>query len=930
MRSLLFVTLLVSTAALAGWRSLGTVNGTFSDLQVVDAGAVLVASNIELVLLVAEADGGVTRANSIAGASTGGGVFGANCLAGTSGTNVVYSAGCGTARAVPNTPIAVRFVGGRLVVLTVSGSSYNMFSGPIATGPFSMGTGAWVSAGGTRMRVARINGVDVAVANNTAQAQYLVSLNGGSTAVVATSQSLTELSPFERIGNAALFGVGASGPVLHPDLSATTALAPTMPANFIARRVAMGRDVALLSSTTGQLASPIPDPANVALTWRLRPDAGFAVPNAAMHCLDSTWCAVIDSTSRVWLYENAAAPVAFVAPTTAVAGQTVTLTVDAGDPDGDPLFHAWSAGTPATGAVDGDSVNFTVPLDAGCGPLNLTVITRDGLNVISTPALISVGGGRGALDVSTPSGTPVAGGPAVSLQAFIDGGCESATFSWASSDGQSGSGDRFSYQPAATSCGGPVTVTLTATWGSGAPPTETRLVQFAPVPWGAPNTPAFPMGATQLTGTTQVWAATGVEHACSMTPGFPGTELLWDPIDAGVGVATVLDGGFLQLAVPPLCVDSRFVASARRQVVMEARGRVSAPATLEVALIANVAPLDAMTAYQVTAAKDGGELAGDTLVTATCLPQRTLESELTVFDGLVQVSSVRVPTPGPYALPLPGGCATRASLVARLFEDGGFTGATQTIPISLPAASPAIGELTPSVVKTTCGAGVRAQLTLEPVVGACQSAETSWRVLSGPSLRLAAGGGSTIDLQTTQLDLSMAGEQLVIEWSADAGPGNSATETRVVDIGVDPFVEVRARTTPLLRREESAFTFEITLTNTTDCAVDGLQLVVPLSQGTPLLETAQVDGVRADAQLQNDTLVLSNLALEARGQRVLRVAAKPKLLASPTVQPAVTLRGLPVSIDVAAPTPAGCGCSTTGPEWLLVALFAVARRRRRE
>jgi hypothetical protein len=113
-------------------------------------------------------------------------------------------------------------------------------------------------------------------------------------------------------------------------------------ARGIARRVAMGRDVALLSSTTGQLASPIPDPANVALTWRLRPDAGFAVPNAAMHCLDSTWCAVIDSTSRVWLYENAAAPVAFVAPTTAVAGQSVTLTVDAGDPDGDPLFHAWS------------------------------------------------------------------------------------------------------------------------------------------------------------------------------------------------------------------------------------------------------------------------------------------------------------------------------------------------------------------------------------------------------------------------------------------------------------------------------------------------------------------------------------------------------------------------------------------------------------
>lgn len=928
MRSLVLASLIVSTVALAGWRSLGPVNGTFADLQVVDAGAVLVASNTELVLLVAEADGGVTRANSITGAISGGGVFGANCLAGTTSTNVVYSTACGTTQLLPTPAVAARFVGGRLVVLTQSGSTYAMIPGPISTGPFSISVGTWNSTAGPRLRVAHINGLDFAVASNTAQAQYLVSVDGGSTTIVMTPQALTELAPFDRNGSAALLGVSSAGVVLHPDLLSTAALAPMVPASFVPRRVAMGRDVAMLSSTTGQLASPVPDPANLAMSWRLRPDAGFAVPNASMHCLDSRWCAVVDSTSRLWLYENAAAPVAFVAPASANPGQTVTLTVDAGDGDGDPLFHVWSAGTPAMGAVDGDRVDFTVPLDAGCGPITVNVSTRDGLNSVSTPAVVTVTGARGGLEVSAPSGTPVAGGPAVNFDAFLDGGCETATFSWSSSDGQTGTGSQFAYQPPATWCGGQVSLTLTATWAGGAPPTDTKLVQFTPVPWGAPNAPSFPMPATQPSGTTRTWTSSGSEHVCETTAGFPRTELLWDPIDAGVASVTLVDGG-LQLTVPPLCVDARFVATARRQVVGEAQGRVSATATLEVALVADVPPLDATTNYQVTASKDGGELLGDTLVVATCVPQRALESELTIFDGLVAVSSARVPTPGPYNLTLPGGCATSASLVARLFEDGGFTGATQTIPISLPAASPAIGALTPSMVKTTCGEGVRAQLTLEPVAGACQSAETSWRVLSGPSVQVASGAGSTIDLQTTQLDLSMAGEQLAIEWSADAGPGNSATDTRVVDIGVDPFVEVRARTTPVPRREESAFTFEVTLTNTTDCAVQGLELVVPLSQGTPFVETAQLDGVRAGARLENDTLVLSDLSLDARAQRVLRVAAKPKLLASPTVQPVVTLRGLPVSIDVAAPKPTGCGCSTTGPEWLVLALFAVARRRRR-
>lgn len=930
MRALLLAILVLSSVAFAGWRSLGTVNGTFNDLQVVDAGAVLVSSSTELVLLVTQSDGGVMRANSLAGNFRGGGVFGLSCMAAADvlTSNIVYSTGCGMPQSLPAPPAGARSSGGRLAVLTQSGSNFQIVSGPIASGPFMGAVATWAGAAGPRLRAASASGADFAVANNPAVSEYRVSIDGGPASVVVAAQPFVEASPFERNGSPALLGVSSSALVLHPDILSTASVTPTLPAGFVPRRLAIGRDVAMVSNTTGELASPVPDPANPTMTWRLRPDAGFAVPNAAMHCLDSKWCAVIDSTSRVWLYENATTPVAFVAPRSATAGQTITLTVDAGDGDGDPLFHVWSAGSPAVSSVDGDSVDFTVPLDAGCGPLSVNVTTRDGLFSVVTPATVTVDGVRGALTVSAASGTPIAGGPAVNFDGFIDGGCASASLSWSSSDGQTGTGSRFSYQPAATSCGGQITLTLTATWSTGSPATESRLVQFTLVPWGAPDAPVFATNATQPAGTTQSWTTLNVEHVCATTGGFPGTELLWDPIDAGVAGVTLLDAG-LQLTVPALCVDSRFVATARRQVVGETQGRVSTAGTLDVTLVANVPPLDAAANYQVSAAKDGGELYGDTTVVATCLPQRSLESELTVFDGLVAVSSARVPTPGPYVLTLPGGCSTSASLVARLFEDGGFTGATQTIPISLPAAAPAIGALTPTVVTAACGQGVRAQLNLQPVAGACQSAETTWRVVSGPGLDVSSGAGPVIDVQTTQLDLSMVGQPIVFEWSADAGPGNVVTETRTVDVGVDPFVEVRTRTTPLLRREESTVTLEVTLTNTTDCAVQGLELALPVTQASPMLETAQLDGVRVDAQLENGSLVLRDVALEARGSRVLRVAAQPKLLATPTAQPTVTLRGLPVSIDRAAAKPTGCGCSTVGPEWMLVALFAVARRRRR-
>lgn len=929
MRALTLLLTLCSLPAFAGWRDYGLVNGTFSDVQVLDAGFVLVSSigtGAELVALVGEADGGVTRVVSLAGAFQGGGYFGNNCLAGVA-TNVTYSAGCGTAVTLAAAGQGGRQTGNRLSVLMLTGSTYAVGSGPISTGPFTA-AGSFTSSTGVRVRSATIGGVDYAVANNVSLANFLLSVDGGTSTQIGSGVVLSELSPFSRSGVPALLGVTSAGALsLQPIINNTMSLAPSLPVGFVARRVAMGTDVGLVNSTTGALASPVPDPSSPTLVWRERPDAGFGVPNVAMHCLDSKWCAVLDSASHLRVYENAAAPLGFVSPVSASAGAVVRFTVDAGDPDGDPLFLSWSGGTAVLGS-DGTSVDFTVPLDAGCGTSGVVVTLFDGVHQtqVNADALL---GGRGAISSSAPSPSAVyAGGPAVTFDAALDGGCIGATFSWSTTDGQSASGATFSYQPAATWCGGTVDVTLTTTWASGAPATESRTVTLSPTPWGVPNTPSFTSG-TQPAGTVQAWLVDpGAEHACSTTGGFPGTELLWDSIDGGGATVTIIDGGLSIDA--PACVPGRVVATARRQVIGETLGRVSGPASLDVSITASVPPLDATANFTMSVEVDAGQAVGATALTATCLAQRAVESELRIFDGTTQVTNVRRPL-GPFALALPGGCNGAGSIEAELVEDGGLTGAIVRQPLPLPSASPEVGTLATTRVNAVCGRGVSEQLTLIPSPNACASALTSWQLASGPALVAPSGSGTVVAIDTVAKDLSMAGEQLVFNFVADGGAGQLASAQRTIDIGVDPFVQVALITHPLLPREDSSLELEVQLTNTTECDVAGLDLSVPLTGASPLVETVTLDGQRIAATWDSGALTITSLALPAKATGVVRMAARPKLLGTPSGAPSVTLRGLPVSLDAPghAPAASGCGCAALDATSLLaLALVTLARRRR--
>lgn len=935
MRALRLLIVLLPTLALAGWRQLGTLGGTPRDVVVVDAGMVVATSSGaggNAILWVANADGGVTTLASLpTGNYVGAGVVDGGCLVALdSAANLSFAAGCGTTVAgISSTGLRLRVFGNdQLVMTTTTGINDSLRIGPASGTTFPVVGSTMLGGTPKGLQTARIGGADFHVVNQISN--YALSVDGGAWSSIAIGKTLRDLSPFERGGVPSLLAITTAGElVLVPDVRATPTVAPTFPSN-IAAFVGMAPGASLVTTTTGEVWSPIPDPARYGELWRARTGVPALMTNR-VHCLDARWCAAVDATGGVWLYEDAAAPVLDVPSLQVDAGATVRLTADAGDGDGDPLFLSWSGVSVTPVSADGYVVDAVIPAGAACGPLPFTVTARDGLHVVPVQSNLEVVG-HGTLQTNAPVVAPETGGAPVTFSAFIDGGCDSASLSWSTSDGQSGTGAQLTWTPPKTVCATTTTtITATATWSRGLPSTTTAQEVVTLAPWGLAEDPVFPAPASQLGGTTVLWRPIGTDHACAMTTGFPGTELVWEPILPGAATVTPLDGGLLVTAAE--CVGGQLTATARRRVV---GGQLLSDAgTIVIDLQANVAPLDATTPFTLTAAGDAGVVFGELSVLATCQAQRALEAQVSVFGaGMTLITDGTFDASGPWSLPVPNGCAGgNFEIVARLFEDGGDTGASDRQTVMLSGTPVAVGAQSVSQLLARCGEGVRSTVSLLPVAGTCAATETSWRQVSGPPLSATSGVGPSFELQTERTDVSMAGERLVIEWSVDGGGGLVATETRTLDVSVDPFVLVSVRSSPVLRREESAYELELTLKNTTACAADGLTLEVPFSGATPVLDSVLVDGVRTAARLQDGALVLDGVGLPADGAVVIRLAARARLLATPSVDPVVSLHGLVVSMTApdGMPVPSGCGC-TSGTDVagaISLALLVLARRRRR-
>lgn len=933
MRRWLAIASLLPCLALADWRQLGTVSGTPADIVVVDAGLVVTASsgtNGTATAWLASSDGGVQQLATLTGASgyVGAG-FDGQCLSAlTPSSSLEFSSGCGGPVTIGvNSAGAYRSLGARGVAVTFSGSIASFVSAADIATTWSAQPPTFTQQATARgLGLVNVAGIDFATTAVTGVPGIRVSVDGGAPFSVAGVPASTDVVPFSMNGSPAALAVTSAGAlVLVPDVRATTIATPTLPAGLSARRVAMAGTNGLASTTTGIALSPIPDTANVGLSWVPR-TAGPGL-DGRVHCLDARWCAALLTSGAVLLYENVHAPRFELSTTTMTPGVPSHFSVDAGDDDGDPVFVIWSSpGAVVTsdgGAPNGSSVDITFPATSCTAVLEVTA--RDSLFSTTLPVTVS-SERRGGVELTGPS-SAIAGGPAISFSADLDGGCVSATFTWSTTDGGAGAGAQFEWTPPATSCtpGADVLVTATATWSAGAP-TTTQVSRVVTIePWGAPEAPVFPSGAVQDGGAAVVWSPSNGEHVCAAAAGFPGTVLVWESIDAGAAQIEIVDGG-LRIEAASSCEATRVEGTAYRVVVGEQFGRRSASGSLAVDVLPSREPLDANAMFAVVANAGAGVAEGTTTLTASCLEQRDVEARISVLEASTEITSNTFATPGGWSLPIPGGCAGGTyEVVAQLLEDGQLTGAEARQTISTMAAPVEVGVLDVTEARVECGATPITTVTLQPVDGACASTSVAWRALAGPALSSSSGSGSTVPIQLVSGELASVGQVVDLEFTVSGGGTNVKTETRGVKLVTDPFVDVSVREEPLLAQQEQGRVVVISLSNRTACAVEGL--TVSLEGRRLVAESLHVGEARALAEQRDAALVVRDVALPAAGSVELRVFQGPSLDGSVSVS--VSMNDVVVGEQRAAPV-RECGCSAAGGGVTALWLLAAALLRRRK
>lgn len=951
MRVLRAMVVLVPMLAFAGWRQVGTVTLPLQDLQIVDAGVVLtVASGAAIAWHVADA--GVVQ-NTLIGNFVGAGEFGAGCLVGVSGLRALtYSAGCGpvgTTIGVTGTALRFRLLSGQpfgVSTVLTSANFDTLFSGPNASNGWDpQGVAQSSNSNPRTLQATSVAGIDVAamvVGTLGAPASVRISVDGGAPFAVNNLGVLRDAAPFTRLGLPAVIGTLATGGalILVPDINSPgSTLVPSTDAGTVARFVSMSGLTGMATTLGGALLGPIPDPTRPAAAWTIR---GSPVPglNDRITCLDR-WCATVDvANGNVWFYENDTAPgVALIAPPIN-PGQTVRLVADAGDGDGDPVYVSWSGGgtgvfVAVPGIDDGTQVDYVAAASGICAPTTVDVTVNDGLagHERTIPVTLPLQFDRGTLLTSASTSTPLAGGQPVTFAAIVDGGCTGTTLTWTVNGSPMGTGPTLAWSPPVTECnadGGQVTITATATWVNGTPATTSQSQVIVVQPWGAPETPVFPPDASQASGSAAQWTPIGSEHVCSSSGDFPGTVLVWSNLPDG---GTPFDGG-LSITAPRTCTPLQLTATAQRVVFGEDAGRISDAGLLVVDIIPETAvPLQATTEFFISVGGDAGHVFGVLKADAGCAEERGLTAMVTVFTGgaFVADGGFSPLDGGEWDLQVPGGCSGgRYDVVAELYEGTRSTGAIAQGFVDLTFSTAKVGTLSVDRLDVVCGEGARAPLVLLPAAGACGASEVTWRATAGPALVTRAGSGETINLQTAALDFSSVGQQIALEFVADAGAGNLDVATRTIDLGVQPFLEVSVKANPPLRREEEAVSLEVTLRNTTSCTVQGLSVTLPFSGGSPILDSVLIDGMRIAARTTDQGVVVDGVSVPGDGVATLQLSARARLLSTPTVEPFVSLGGFVVSTLTPKPEPAtGCGCSQlASPAFFALALLVLRRRRR--
>jgi len=237
----------------------------------------------------------------------------------------------------------------------------------------------------------------------------------------------------------------------------------------------------------------------------------------------------------------------------------------------------------------------------------------------------------------------------------------------------------------------------------------------------------------------------------------------------------------------------------------------------------------------------------------------------------------------------------------------------------------------------TCGSGARTSLTQTFPAGACQTPNVTWSQVSGPTLVLQASRqGYSVELATSDTGLAtLVGESVVVKVTASVGGGTAVSRQHSLPITVEPFVRVRRRTEVPAASETGLVGVSVELRNTSACGVSGVSYVERLTGLTYVEGSAQFDGQPVAATWADGALTVTGLALGAEGSGRLTYVARPHLVGARRMEGEARLKGELISIrEASGPSVpvSGCGCTSSGPGSVLLALGALGlavRRRRR-
>ncbi|WP_095982283.1 hypothetical protein [Melittangium boletus] len=278
----------------------------------------------------------------------------------------------------------------------------------------------------------------------------------------------------------------------------------------------------------------------------------------------------------------------------------------------------------------------------------------------------------------------------------------------------------------------------------------------------------------------------------------------------------------------------------------------------------------------------------------------------------------------------------RFQVTARLVDSTNERSRPTVRQVELAGGGVALEALPETPLVAECGR--QASLTLTPTFPpeACQNPDVTWRFEDGPLTALTPQPGGAVELLTERTDLdSRVGRSVRMTVTASMG-SQTVAGPHEVRITTRPFVEVSRRTELSAASETGLVGVSVDLFNTTACDVTEVRHVERLRGLGYVADSAKFDGQPLEHVSWNEAtgeLIVEQLELLGQRHGTLTYVTRPHLVGDRLLSGGTWLRGERISLNDGGDEPpgSGCGCASSSPGSLLLALVAWvgATRRRR-